>query len=541
MRAVAGVLAVLAALVACVPPASASDDWVRGLRVNAERLWNPLPPGARLAVRPLNADESGLPDALLRELEQAFATALLATAPPGGAVASRRDLGAAWEEAESFHGTSGARLLADAAVDAVVVPSALERRTGVALSAVLLAVSDGAVGAILATMPLTDLAVEVARFDVVSVDTGARHLGVALAEGLRAATDPQAAVAVRVVQTGQRSPVADWLAGMVSEHLGRRLAEPPLFVARPLRRMGEQASRDTVRLELEIWDQGDRVDVHASATMATGGAAAATVRVAASSVPAAFRPLTRDGGRVGRGLHQAVGTFTPMAPLDRREVLFAARVLARAALIDDATGDGAGRRDGGRGRDVVTALPRLARAIPHDEIWRDGPSRHDGAEQHLRARVRPVGGGAAPRLEAAVDRVLYRPSDPLAARVLVRGGRAYVAAYVLQADDTVVRIAPAGDAARRLEPETRIALPGPRDPAVSAAPMSGSEETVEALIVVASAVPFDAAALAPSVRASPDASLAAAVETSGFLDALADLDLARVSLSVLPYRVRRGD
>ena len=60
-----------------------------------------------------------------------------------------------------------------------------------------------------------------------------------------------------------------------------------------------------------------------------------------------------------------------------------------------------------------------------------------------------------------------------------------------------------------------------------------------AVIVVASAVPFDAASLAPWLGATAPGSLSAAVQMSAFLDALARLDLARVTLKILPYRVRR--
>lgn len=527
-------------LVLATVPAWADDRWTRDLAGPAERLWNPLPPGSRIAIRPLDADETGLPDALAREVEQALAAALLATAPAGGGVASRRDLPAAWEEAESFAGADGGRLLRDAAVDAVVVPSLVERRDGVALSAVLVGVTAGGIGDVIAVMPATPLAVDVARFDLASADAGARRLGVALAEQLRRAADPVGAFSVRIARGGPRSPVTDWLAAQVGDHLARRLAMPPLYVTAPLRRLGEGPKATRVILEVEIWDLGARVDIQAQARM-DGHAVSGTARVAMRSLPPDFLPLTRDGGRVGPGMYQAEGAAALARRVDPREQRMAARAVARRAVIRDALdwtpAEGPVRSSG----DVQAAMESLQAAIPHEEIWRDLAGAGAVARVLLRARVSRLGGGTAPVIEAAADRAVYRPGDALTARVQLRAGRAYLAAYAWQADDTVIRIAPMSAEAARVDAKVRVDVPGTGDPAVSAAPMPGSPESVEAIVIVASALPFDAAALAPSVQATASQSLEAATDMSAFLDALARLDLARVTLRVLPYRVRPAD
>lgn len=542
LRAASALLALVVWLCGAHPlPAAADDGWTRALLSSAERLWNPLPPGSRIALRPLDPDDSGLPDGLLREVEQALAAALLATAPPGGAIATRRDLPAVWEEVESFADAPSRRLLADAAVDAVVVPAIGETADGVGVSGVLISVGEGDAGTVLATLPRVALPVDVGRFDLADAVAAARRLGVALAEGLRLSSDPVAQYAVRIERHGPRSDLTDWFGAMVEGWLSRRLAEPPRYIARSLRDLGAPPADATVRLELEAWDQREgRVDVQARAAM-DGARAAATVRVAAASIPAAFRPLTRDGGRIGRGLFAAAATYVPDRRTDPVEAGFAARVLARATVIDDRLrqGDGPHR---GVGQDAVArAMRGLERAIPHEEIWRNLPADSGTVARAVRARVAAVGGADAPRLEAAVDRALHRDGEPLRARLTVRGGRAFVAAYAWQADDTVVRIAPTGLQARPVEPERRLSIPFPGEAEVAAAAMPGSLETMEAVIVVASAMPFAADALAPAAAGSPDASRAAAVAMSGFLDALARLDLARVRLAVLPYRVRAGE
>ena len=530
----------LAALALTGVPASADEDWTRALAAPAARLWAPLPAGARIALQPLDPDESGLPEAVLADVEGALTAALLAAAPPGGQVLTRRDLSAVWDEAASFAEASSQSLLAGAVVDALVVAAVAEQGGALSVAARLVGLRDGALGEVLATAPPVVLDADLGQADVVQAQVGARRLGIALAETLRLSADPAAAFASRIERRGPRGAAADWFAGLVAEHLMQRLATPPLYVTRPLSRLGAPPETRVVRLELDLWDQGDRVDVQVRAAMGPGEAHA-TARIALASIPRGFLPLTRDGGLVGQGLYRAVGTFSPTRPTDPREVRFAARVLARAALIDDALGRGGGHAGAGTAREVAAAMGSLARALPHEEIWRDRPAGGAGAVQELAARLARLGGTDAPRIEAAVERALYRPGEALSARVVARNGRAYVAAYAWQADDTVVRIAPTGREARLLEADRRADLPGPADAQVTAAALPGSQESQEALVLVASAVPFLADALAPLVGETPQGSLAAAAQMSAFLDALAGLDLSRVSVTVLPYRTRAPD
>lgn len=542
MTIVAQVSPMLVALTLLATPVAADEDWVGALSGPVSHLWASLPDGVRVAVRPLDPDESGVPKTVLIRVERALTAALLGAAPAASGVLTRRDLPAVWEEAASFADGLPQDLLASSAVDALMVPIVTEQRDGVAVAATLIGVRDGsrggALGEVLATMPSTLLAADLEQADIVQARTGARRLGVALAEGLRMAADPTSAFAARIERRGRQSPAADWFAGMVSAHLVQRLASPPLYVARPVSRLGETPAARKVLLELDLWDQGGRVDVQARAGLGDAEAHG-TVRVALTSIPNGFLPLTRDGGRVGQGLYRAVGAYAPAYRTDPREVRFAARVLARAALIEDGIGlaVGGGRYTGSTARDVAEAMRSIARGVPHEEIWRDR-SAGNAQVQELAARLARIGGDDAPLLEASVDRALYRPGETLRARVTVRGGRAYIAAYAWQADDTVVRMAPLEREARLLEAERRAYLPGPVDAQVTAAPLPGSQETVEALLLVASAVPFAADELAPTAGASPEGSLAVAAEMSAFLDALAALDLSRISLAVLPYRTR---
>ena len=67
--------------------------------------------------------------------------------------------------------------------------------------------------------------------------------------------------------------------------------------------------------------------------------------------------------------------------------------------------------------------------------------------------------------------------------------------------------------------------------------MPGVAQSLEAVIVVASAVPFDADRPAPLLGTSARDSLDTANLGAAFLDRLAALDTARVTLAVLPYQV----
>ncbi|EDP62296.1 hypothetical protein BAL199_19783 [alpha proteobacterium BAL199] len=198
----------------------------------------------------------------------------------------------------------------------------------------------------------------------------------------------------------------------------------------------------------------------------------------------------------------------------------------------------------------------------------------NAAARRLQARVARIGGPEAPELTAVLERAVYRPGDALRVRASVARGRAFLAVYVWQADGGVVRIAPLdGRTPVTVEAGVRVDLPGPDDAEVTAAAMSGVLESLEAVVVVASAVPFAPDRLAPLLEQSPDASLHAAASSGAFLDRVSSggnqtdetrasanawrksadpdgltrlifttsLDRSRISLAILPYRAGSGE
>jgi len=370
----------------------------------------------------------------------------------------------------------------------------------------------------------------------------ARIAGVALAEALRLHRDAAGSVRATVRLAGDRSPFGDWFMAAIAERLVARLAERPLYVTRPIRAATDRGDSLAIRLQVEIWDHGDRVDAHLRAV--TGdGEARATVRLDAAALPASFRPLTPSGGQLRTGYRIADGKAATGPELRRDELSVAAEAAARARLVEDEIGDGAAVPAILRSRaGLAAAWRRLAAAVPYDEAWSGVADDNESAARRLRARVAVLGGPEAPELAAALDRATYRPDDPIRLRLSVARGRAFVAAYAWQADGSVVRIAPfAGGAPVTVEAGRRVDLPGPNDAEVTAAPMPGVAESLEAIAVVASAVPFDPDRLAPGLGTSPEASRRAAASLGAFLDRLAGLDRGRLRLVVLPYRVRPGE
>lgn len=526
-------------LVAQAGPAMADDGWAGRLIATAAATWEAAGPQRRIAVRPVSADETGLTVEIAARVDAAIAEALLRTAPAAGRLVDRSALPASWEEATTFHGAAAEALLREAAVDALVIPATHATADGIRVAATVVAVGGGDTGRLLAALPAVALPGSVERLAARPPAVAARLAGTALAEALRVELGPGARFRVTMRLSGERSPFGDWFLAQVAEQLTGRMAERPLYVSRPIRQADADGRAVAMRLEAEIWDHRDRIDVHLRAVTAAAEARA-IARLDGSALPAHFLPLTPEGGRLGSGFRIADGAAALGPELRRDELGVAAEAIARALLVAEALDDRAGGPTIARSRaDIADAWRRLAEALPYEATWEGSASGPDAAVRRLRARVARIGGPDAPGLTATLERATYHPGDTLRVRAAVAGGRAFLAVYAWQADGSVVRIAPTdGGKALTVEAGRRVDLPGPGDAEVTAAPMPGVAESLEAIVVVASAGPFVPERLAPSLGVSSQASRAAAVSTGAFLDQLAGLDRSRLSVVILPYRVR---
>lgn len=198
---------------------------------------------------------------------------------------------------------------------------------------------------------------------------------------------------------------------------------------------------------------------------------------------------------------------------------------ARARLIAAATGV-ALPLPFGRERDEAALLRMAEHAAIYEERW-DGNGR-------LEATIATVGGTLAPPLEARLASDLLAEGGRIALAVFAAPARRHLAVYGWQADDRVVRLYPdAGGAAIAVDSGEPLALPAAGMAVYRVALPKDLSRATEAVVVLASSRPFDAAGLAP-VAATVDAGVPAA----GFFAALATrLDLRATRLRVLPLRI----
>lgn len=527
-------LAVLATLAVPVEAEGIPADPMSSLAASA---WTAVGVERRLAARPLDGDATGLPAELAAELDAALAAALLRTAPADSRLVDRAGMPRSWEEAAVFPGFAPGVLQREAAIDALLVPSAHAARNGIVLAATVVAVGGGDTGRLLAALAPVTLPGLGGRIAAMPPPEAAAAAGVALAEALRRDLDPGARFRAGLRFGGERSPFGDWFLGQVADRLADRLSRRPQYVSRPLRHGDADGRSLAVRLEAETWDRGDHVYVHLRA-VAGAAQAMATVRLAAASLPASFQPLTSGGGRLGSGHRIADGAAVAGPELRRDELGAAAEAAARALIVEDALDLAVATPSVLRSRaEVADALRRLADAVPHGESWTGVATGPDAAARRLQARVARIGGPEAPELAASLDRAIVGTGETPRVVAAVMRGRAFLAVYLRRADGGIVRIEPVdGSTPAVVEAGRPVHLPQPRGGAAAAAAVAGAAESLESIIVVASAVPFGPGGLAalPGDRGTP------ATTTGAFLDALAGLDRDRLRLAILPYLVRPG-
>lgn len=508
---------------------------------HAAAVWAAVPDTSRLAVRPVRPDESGLAEDIAKSLDAALLRALDRARPAAATILPRGALQPVFEEAEAFGGRDPADLLTDVSATALAIPRAVPTAFGLRVELSVLSVEGRGLGGLLTTMPSLHIAFSPELAGLRPPSIAAQQAGTALAESLRASLDPAGAFNVTIIKPAAQGEFAEWFAAQLGEHLAARLGETPLYVSRPLRDLDTSDARLKVRLAADVWDLGDRVDVTVVAR--AGSVQAQTVaRIPKRTVPAGFLPLTRSGGRVGAGMLRATGAAQAGAGLRTDELPFAAQAVARARIIDAALGGQHSVTATARTRaDLVAALRRLEAAIPHEEILRTAGSA-ERRTSSISARIERVGEAGAPQISASLDRAAYVEGLPIRLRLQMARSSGFLGLFALQADGSVVRVLPSlGGDAVRLEGGREIMLPRPQDGEISSAPMPEVADNLEALVLLVSAFPFDPRKLAPMLGTRAEDSVRAGISLGAFLDRLAQLDLARSVLRVLPYQVRRDD
>lgn len=226
--------------------------------------------------------------------------------------------------------------------------------------------------------------------------------------------------------------------------------------------------------------------------------------------------------------------------LGKESAMRAVKNLARARVVAEAIGMEPPKIDEIRSEaHGVEALHQtLDQAIPVDEQFSDPVEDGDGGwEVTLNARVVAVGTTVDPKLEAKLVKDELRAMEEL--RIGLSAQEAvHVAVFAWGADNRVVRIYPnTRTQDLRVPAGGQLRLPRQGETPILVAPLPGNAADHEAIIVVAAGEPMDFDRLAPSAGESVKETREASVPGGRFFDRLADLDLSRAALTVLPYRV----
>ena len=365
-----------------------------------DALWRVLPADAILAVRPIDGARSGLPDALTDRLDSIVLERLTAASPSSAQVLSRRDVSAVFDETESFQGRDSADVLADLSASVVALPRAYQDGERIFVEVDVVGLSGASVGRIVARVSATEMPVSAERAIAASPAVATRRAGTALAERVRAQLDAVNGRAAQVKLSGQRSEFGDWVLNQTAPHLTETLGRGALFVTQPLRTLGVRDGPIALALSADVFDLGSMVDVAVRARGA-GADVTVTTRILKSAIPGTFLPLSRDGGRVGSGLYKGQGLAVVGPGLSVGEARWAADLMARVNAMSTLTGAPS------RGPEVLTNRSQLVdlfsaleRAVPHAAAI-SGQSEASGeVSVSLSAKIRRVGGRAAPRMKA---------------------------------------------------------------------------------------------------------------------------------------------
>ena len=491
-------------------------------RLVAAILAGIVPP-ARVAIEPVTAGATGLPDAVAGRIALAIDTAFLAVARRGVSLIARETLAAAWREAAEFRGASVAQLVADAGADVLLSADVLPAEGGVELSLAAVSVRPGRVGRMLARSGPAF----VAEPGIARQPVGLQQAAARIAGHLAAAAVP--ALAGRGVAPGEAAvlaaaaahPFASYLAEAIRERLIAGLAEgSPLAPPEPFRRETDPIMPGpgaTLLLRLDVWDLRTAVTVTAGVELDGRRLASRGASLDASAIPAQFLPLTRDGGRLGGGRVAAEGRALAGPGLGMADARQGARLLARARAVAAALRlppPPVGLvRDGD---DMFLVARAFERGVPQGAVWQAPATEAGGhAGAALGTAAAPVGGGAAPPVAVTPGGARLCEGATLALRVTGERRRAYVSVFAWQADDGVVRLYPGRRAETfPVDAGGRLVLPGLGEPAYGVAPLPGEAASHEALIVLAGAAPYDPDRLAPPALGSAGARLRAGASSA---------------------------
>ena len=519
----------------------------------AEGLLATIPSDSRLALRPLDPRETGLPKAVGGRLYESILNAVLdASHRRRVTILARERLHEVYGSLEEFYQGDIKSMLQAAQADVEIICKASPVAEGVTL----------ACGAVDLKKAVT-VAHAVARFPL---ERPAAPFELAVAEIARALTEGAPAVGsvervmVMDTSTGARGDLGAYLGQRLEGEVIRRMAERErregneAMVAAVLQTATEEGGEvPGYRLAGDIWrldDERIRLEVRLRLHVRHGGRSlvAAGADIAVASLP----PVPVGGGvaRKGTGgaagrMYEATAEAVVSERLDRASAVRAARNLARARVVGQALGLPPPRvpEVTAEADAVATFAGYLDAGLPVDERFSDAvPEGDTGGEERvavrITARVVPLGSVVRPAVSARLEHAVYKAMEPM--RIEIRSEEAaHLGVFAWGADNRVVRLYPRGRGRLEIGADETLDLPRRGEGRILSAPLPvpGNREDHEAFVVVAASKPIDFAALAAAAGANLSGTMDRSVEGSGFLAALAGQDPARMALIWLPYQV----
>ena len=511
----------------------------------AEGLLATIPPDSRLALRPLDPRETGLPRAVGGRLYESILNAVLdASHRRGVTVLARERLHEVYGSLEEFYQGDIKSMLQAAQADVEIICKATPVAEGVRLACGATEL-EGTVNVAhaMAVFPL--------ERPLASLDIAVPEMARRLAEGAPA-VGPVERVMLMDTSIGARGDLGAYLGRRLEGELIQRMADrkggedEEARVAATLRTASEKSAEQwSYRLEGDIWrldDERIRLEVR----LRSGGRSlvAAGADIAVSSLPSHLVGSGESGGTPGER-YEAVAEAVVSDRLDRASALRAARNLARARVIAQALAlpPPGVTAITGEGDAMATFSGYLDKGLPvherYEEVWPEGgASGEEWVAVRVAARVVPIGGVVRPAVSARLEHAVYEAMKPM--RLEIRSEEAArLGVFSWGADDRVVRLYPRGRDRLEIGAGETIFLPRRGEGELMSVPLptSGNREDHEAFVVVASTGRVDFAGLAPEVGATLSDTMKRAVDGAGFLAALAEQDPARMALVWLPYQV----
>ena len=541
--AAAGALSLAAPALAANPAAPPPPE----ARLAAELLER-IPPGTRIALRPLDPRDTGLPRAVGGRIYESVLNAIVRLAGDRITVLARERLHEVYASLDEFQGGGIEELLRAARADIEIICKASPLADGVTLSC-------GAVDLV----DTVTVAHAVARFAleraVAPLEIAIARIAERLVEGAPDA-GPVDRVTLLESATGAQSDLGAYLAGHLEDALTRRMAQRArregneARIAAVLHSAPEESGEvPRYRLKGMIWrldDERFRLETRLHRAHQRVAGAAADVALASLPLGLATGAASGAGSGVAPGrTFEATAQAVVSAHLDHAGALRAARNLARGRVVAQALDLAPpGVAEVRTEADAIAAFEGvLDVGLPVDERFREVRAEDDaGGEErvavHLAARVVPVGTLIRPAVSARLGHTVYRAMEPIS--IEVRSEEAvHLGVFAWGADNRVVRLYPRKRSRLTARAGETLVLPRPGEGRILSAPLPapGNREDHEALVVVAAPRPLDFAALAPEAGASLSGTLGRAVDGSRFFAALATQDPARMAVIWLPYQV----